>query len=623
MQSAASAEMRSLARLAEHKNMAAKVVAFRMQHPDWQSLTAYLLIKQTGRRFRSKKQKVTTQLKAGANITAAKSMTHSYLVNKLGPSEAIDRLITSACSKKEQPGLMQRKPDLPVEVAAVDDNNDSSCITATSTILTSHTQTRNVTDMVKDNENDKDHSKLDKKQAVIEIVSSETKKRGNSPKQREQTFVPEAIADSDESQNNDDNANSSGEDEWEDEENEEEANKESEVMNLDEANKMLNIDPEDSEYQERESSKDAPLIAKSKNKIISKTDWKKKFSNKVQMGMGSLSSNITDQDSESNKEIDINAKNKFISKTDSNKRIRNKLQAETDSLFGSSESVKEVDINSESKFISKTDNKKKINKHLQPETDSLSSERQEGAKTNHKEMVVKPLNLSSLELDEIFVEDKGNPAEVPDILLQEVPTVLKVASDPFFQNDSENSESSDQEFSAKGKKFQNDRIGSQNKFIFVPKEFDWRSIASSKRAMDSTFLTSLDGSERGGSLPSWHKKGLGKQFGNSRDNSFSRQDTGSQRSYSKSKGTKFKGFQISGKDSWRDKSDRIQRNSWDPQKNFSKDKFKSNKRSHLRHSENLGMRKEKIADSKGEQRVPQFKTDGRVAEYNSDRSRKK
>ena len=57
-QPTSSVEARSLARLAEHKLMVAKVTAFRQEHSDWQDLAAYLRTKQSGRRFKTKEQKM-------------------------------------------------------------------------------------------------------------------------------------------------------------------------------------------------------------------------------------------------------------------------------------------------------------------------------------------------------------------------------------------------------------------------------------------------------------------------------------------------------------------------------------------------------------------------------------
>lgn len=45
-------------RLSEHKALAARVKGFRQEHSDWQELAAYLHSKQTGRRFKTKKQKL-------------------------------------------------------------------------------------------------------------------------------------------------------------------------------------------------------------------------------------------------------------------------------------------------------------------------------------------------------------------------------------------------------------------------------------------------------------------------------------------------------------------------------------------------------------------------------------
>ncbi|KAK7499720.1 hypothetical protein BaRGS_00009061 [Batillaria attramentaria] len=104
-----STELRCLARLAEHKQLAKKVTDFRAGHADWPALTAYLMVKQTGRRFKTKKQKEATKGTAHANITASRFSTHSYLTSKLGASENIDKLLAGPRARK----------------APVDDNNTS------------------------------------------------------------------------------------------------------------------------------------------------------------------------------------------------------------------------------------------------------------------------------------------------------------------------------------------------------------------------------------------------------------------------------------------------------------------------------------------------------------------
>ena len=69
-----SVETRSLARLSEHKALAARVKAFRQEHPDWQELAAYLHSKQTGRRFKTKKQKLRAAKKGSKFLPDASAL---------------------------------------------------------------------------------------------------------------------------------------------------------------------------------------------------------------------------------------------------------------------------------------------------------------------------------------------------------------------------------------------------------------------------------------------------------------------------------------------------------------------------------------------------------------------
>ncbi|XP_059148318.1 serum response factor-binding protein 1-like [Physella acuta] len=75
---------RALARLADHPLMKKVVSDFRQQHQDWQDLAAYLLIKQTGRRFKTKKQKQKKLAHCVENINASETMTKAYIHERFG-----------------------------------------------------------------------------------------------------------------------------------------------------------------------------------------------------------------------------------------------------------------------------------------------------------------------------------------------------------------------------------------------------------------------------------------------------------------------------------------------------------------------------------------------------------
>ncbi|XP_005098916.2 serum response factor-binding protein 1 [Aplysia californica] len=75
---------RALARLSAHPLMVKKVDDFRQQHQDWRDLAAYLLVKQTGRRFKTKKQKQIKLAQSVENIEASETMTKAYIQERFG-----------------------------------------------------------------------------------------------------------------------------------------------------------------------------------------------------------------------------------------------------------------------------------------------------------------------------------------------------------------------------------------------------------------------------------------------------------------------------------------------------------------------------------------------------------
>ncbi|KAL5004703.1 hypothetical protein ScPMuIL_018159 [Solemya velum] len=101
-------ETRALARLAEHSILKGPVTNFRSKHEDWKALTAYLLTKNSGRRFKKKKdnnpQKVRTNVKAGEVLVK------SYLEKKLG-QQAVSKCSKDRLDEKNVP--TQMKNDMP------------------------------------------------------------------------------------------------------------------------------------------------------------------------------------------------------------------------------------------------------------------------------------------------------------------------------------------------------------------------------------------------------------------------------------------------------------------------------------------------------------------------------
>ncbi|OWF46894.1 serum response factor-binding protein 1-like [Mizuhopecten yessoensis] len=75
-------EIRALTRLAEHKLMQMSIKKFRDEHEDWKSLAAFLLTKQSGRRFK-KNQGPTPIEKMITNVKTGQLMVKTYLQDKL------------------------------------------------------------------------------------------------------------------------------------------------------------------------------------------------------------------------------------------------------------------------------------------------------------------------------------------------------------------------------------------------------------------------------------------------------------------------------------------------------------------------------------------------------------
>ncbi|GFO37970.1 serum response factor-binding protein 1 [Plakobranchus ocellatus] len=105
-----SAGSRAMARLSDHPLMQKVVQEFRMQHSDWKDLTAYLLIKQTGRRFKTKKQKESKKLiRSVQNIHASETMTKAYIQERFGEDGL--RKAEQRFEKKQKRSQLDTKSD--------------------------------------------------------------------------------------------------------------------------------------------------------------------------------------------------------------------------------------------------------------------------------------------------------------------------------------------------------------------------------------------------------------------------------------------------------------------------------------------------------------------------------
>ncbi|KAK3585321.1 hypothetical protein CHS0354_040270 [Potamilus streckersoni] len=102
-QAGTSLETRALCRLSLNPVLQKVVTEFREQHYDWKSLAAYLLTKETGRKYKIKK-KGKNQKIVSTNITASKTLVQTYLGAKLG-KEVLSNLqvkwITKTSNKAE------------------------------------------------------------------------------------------------------------------------------------------------------------------------------------------------------------------------------------------------------------------------------------------------------------------------------------------------------------------------------------------------------------------------------------------------------------------------------------------------------------------------------------------
>ncbi|KAL3865984.1 hypothetical protein ACJMK2_043326 [Sinanodonta woodiana] len=82
-QAGTSLETRAMCRLSLNPVLQKVVTEFREQHYDWKSLVAYLLTKETGRKYKIKKRGKNQKI-VSTNITASEALLQTYLDTKLG-----------------------------------------------------------------------------------------------------------------------------------------------------------------------------------------------------------------------------------------------------------------------------------------------------------------------------------------------------------------------------------------------------------------------------------------------------------------------------------------------------------------------------------------------------------
>ncbi|XP_071105074.1 serum response factor-binding protein 1-like isoform X1 [Haliotis cracherodii] len=97
----ASIQSRALTRVSENEVIQKEVTKFRDTHPDWKSLSAFLLMKQSGRRYKKKKNRSTAE-KVDTNVKAREAMLEAYLENKLEKKVDIEKIKNSGRVRKEK-----------------------------------------------------------------------------------------------------------------------------------------------------------------------------------------------------------------------------------------------------------------------------------------------------------------------------------------------------------------------------------------------------------------------------------------------------------------------------------------------------------------------------------------
>ncbi|CAL1544470.1 unnamed protein product [Lymnaea stagnalis] len=198
---------RALGRLADHPLMKKVVSDFREQHHDWRDLAAYLLVKQTGRRFKTKKQKQKKLSKCVENINASETMTKAYIQERFGneglakAEEKFERRrkrpkpTTGSQPKENEKENVERKevikfiPD-PEEISALHNknnivenvseilDNDSVIATSISTNITaghSNQDSQSLNTSEVETSNSKDNKRLKVKESKTSGVSTTVK----------------------------------------------------------------------------------------------------------------------------------------------------------------------------------------------------------------------------------------------------------------------------------------------------------------------------------------------------------------------------------------------------------------------------------------------------------------
>ncbi|XP_046559986.1 serum response factor-binding protein 1-like [Haliotis rubra] len=385
-----SIQSRALTRVSENEVIQKEVTRFRDSHPDWKSLSAFLLMKQSGRRYKKKKNRSTAE-KVDTNIKAREAMMEAYLDNRLEKKKVdIEKV-----KKSGQVGKGKQKKNLVKNEA----ESDGSSGNMTSSDGDSEDEI---------NSEGSDSEELDREEADRTKVTQ----GGSVKKERFSGVEKEPMKTWDDSDSGD----------------------------SDETEQRTT----QGQSPKKSSLQDASFDRENQRKEGSEKDGnKKKGGLKLEILQQMFSSKDGDSESESDSGQSSGGDEvkEVIRKSSKNAKLKSKIIKEmlpADSSGDDSdleEDMTEEELN-ESDIL--TDLNQRKNENKQKKTKSSKHAKQKG---KNKIMVVKKINLEDLENDEDLKEKKFSE-DVPGILLS--PEVKKTR-DAFFAGSDDESDGEDEE----------------------------------------------------------------------------------------------------------------------------------------------------------------------------------
>ncbi|XP_067666891.1 serum response factor-binding protein 1-like [Haliotis asinina] len=392
-----SIQSRALTRVSENEVIQKEVVRFRDSHPDWKSLSAFLLMKQSGRRYKKKKNKSTTD-KVDTNIKAREAMMEAYLDYRL-EKKKVD---TEKVKNSEQVRKGKQKKNLVKKEAERD-------VTSV-----------NMTSSDGDSEEEIDSEGTDSEEADREDVDrTEVTPKSNVKNEMSLCF-------------------SGVEKEpmktWDD----------SDSRDSDEAEERMTQE----QSPKKSSLQHGSLDRKNQGKEASEKDGNKKTGGlKLEILQQMFSSKGADSESESDsgQSSGDDEVKEDVKKSAKNVKLKSKITKEMfpeDSDLSGDDSDLEEDMTeeelNESDTLSDLNQQKNEDKKKKLATKASKHAKQKG---KNKIMVVKKINLEDLENDE-DLKEKSFPEDVPGILLS--PEVKKTR-DAFFAGSDDESDGEDVE----------------------------------------------------------------------------------------------------------------------------------------------------------------------------------